>query len=180
MVYDTEETVVDASVERTGRACGEATAGARGGDEAAAETITKDGIAEATAVRVGGEAPPDIVITQKDVREVQLAKGAIQAGITCLLNLAGITSKDIDRVILAGAFGNYINKKSALRIGMLPQLPLEKIISVGNAAGSGASMALLSLRERAAASKIAETAIHVELSTEPGFQDEFLKSMYFI
>ena len=125
-------------------------------------------------------APPDIVITQKDVREVQLAKGAIQAGITCLLNLAGITSKDIDRVILAGAFGNYINKKSALRIGMLPQLPLEKIVSVGNAAGSGASMALLSLRERAAASKIAETAIHVELSTEPGFQDEFLKSMYFI
>ena len=126
------------------------------------------------------EAPPDIVITQKDVREVQLAKGAIQAGIKCLLNLAGITSNDIDRVILAGAFGNYINKKSALRIGMLPQLPLEKIISVGNAAGSGASMALLSLRERDAACRIAETAIHVELSTEPGFQDEFLKSMYFI
>ena len=133
-------------------------------------------------VEAGGDAgaPPDIVITQKDVREVQLAKGAIQAGITCLLNQAGITSEDIDRVILAGAFGNYINKKSALRIGMLPQLPLEKILSVGNAAGSGASMALLSLRERASACKIAETAIHVELSTEPGFQDEFLKSMHFI
>ena len=145
---------------------------AGGGDEA------RRGEAVGEAVGDAG-APPDIVITQKDVREVQLAKGAIQAGITCLLNQAGITSKDIDRVILAGAFGNYINKKSALRIGMLPQLPLEKILSVGNAAGSGASMALLSLRERAAASKIAETAIHIELSTEPGFQDEFLKSMYF-
>lgn len=129
---------------------------------------------------VGGADPfSDIVLTQKDIREVQLAKGAIRAGITCLLNQAGITFEELDRVILAGAFGNYINKKSALRIGMLPQIPLEKIITVGNAAGSGASMALLSLKEREAAYEISEKAIHVDLSTHPDFQDEFLKSMFF-
>jgi len=125
------------------------------------------------------EGSPDIVLTQKDVREVQLAKGAIQAGISSLLNLAGITADQLERVILAGAFGNFINKKSALRIGMLPKVPPEKIISVGNAAGSGASMALLSQAERDRADRIAEAAIHVELSTLPGFQEEFLKAVSF-
>jgi len=112
---------------------------------------------------------PDIVLTQKDIREVQLAKGAIRAGITCLLKQGEITFEELDRVILAGAFGNYINKKSALRIGMLPQLPLKKIISVGNAAGSGASMALLSIKEKEKAHEIVEKAIHVELSAHPDF-----------
>lgn len=169
-VIDTSGKMVDAAV-----------AEAAGLPSGIIQRLRKDGRVNEFVLAFGkGEnTPTDIVITQKDVREVQLAKAAIQAGITCLLNLAGITFQEIDRVILAGAFGNYINKKSALRIGMLPPLPLEKIISVGNAAGSGASMALLSLKERERAHEIAKTAIHVELSTDPSFQDEFLNAMYF-
>ena len=121
----------------------------------------------------------DMVLTQQDVREVQLAKGAILAGILTLMKELDIEPADLDSIKLAGAFGNYIDKKSALRIGLFPSVPLEKIISVGNAAGSGASMALLSSTERSHADAIARETIHVELSMNMTFQTYYMTSMNF-
>ncbi|AFM40240.1 putative metal-binding protein [Desulfosporosinus acidiphilus SJ4] len=125
---------------------------------------------------VSGE---DLVLSQKDIRALQLAKGAISAGITLLVREMGISPLEIDRVLLAGAFGNYIKKESALGIGLLPPLPLERIHSIGNAAGDGAKMALLSIIERGRAETMAKQAEHIELSNKKEFQDEFLKGLGF-
>ncbi|MBK5246481.1 MAG: DUF4445 domain-containing protein, partial [Peptostreptococcaceae bacterium] len=121
----------------------------------------------------------DIVITQKDIREVQLAKGAIHSGIILLLGLLNEEIKNVDRVILGGAFGNYLNKKSAVEIGILPDIDLNKIISAGNTAGTGASLVLLSEAERKKAIHLAEKTEHLELANCSNFQEEFLKSMSF-
>ena len=121
----------------------------------------------------------DIVITQKDIREVQLAKGAIKAGIEIMLKRVGKTVSDIDRVVVAGAFGNYIDKESAVRIGVLPQIDPEKIISAGNTAGAGVSMALASEKEMELTEKIPEIVKHVELAEDPDFQTIYLKAMGF-
>ncbi|HHY90569.1 MAG TPA: DUF4445 domain-containing protein [Clostridiales bacterium] len=124
----------------------------------------------------GGE---DIVITQKDIREVQLAKGAISAGIQLVLKHMGAEAGKLDQIILTGAFGNSIKKESALRIGLLPQIEKEKVISVGNAAGTGASMALLSMDARKRASMEAQRVEHLELAIHPDFQTAFLDGMEF-
>jgi len=121
----------------------------------------------------------DIVISQKDVRELQLAKGAIMAGIRVLMREMGIGVQDIDQVLLAGAFGNYIGKESALGIGLLPPVPLERIKAIGNAAGDGAKMALMAVEERERALTLARRAKHIELSSDPGFQKEFIDSLSF-
>ncbi|KLU59663.1 Na(+)-translocating NADH-quinone reductase subunit F [Peptococcaceae bacterium CEB3] len=121
----------------------------------------------------------DIVISQKDVRELQLAKGAIMAGIRILLREEGAEAGELDRVLLAGAFGNYIGKESALGIGLLPPVPLERIAAIGNAAGDGAKMALLSLPEKERALRLARQAKHIELSTDPDFQVEFVNALSF-
>ncbi len=121
----------------------------------------------------------DVVITQKDVREVQLAKGAIYAGIVLLLRELELEISDLDSVILAGAFGNYIKKESALRIGLFPDIPAEQIVSAGNAAGTGACMALLSKEARMKADRLARAVRHVELGVHADFQTEFMKAMYF-
>ena len=126
-----------------------------------------------------GEKKEDIVITQKDIREVQLAKGAIYGGIVIMLSELGVQVNDLDKIILAGAFGNYIKKESALRIGLFPMIDLDKIVSVGNAAGVGASMALLSTKERKEASVQAKKVKHIELSGHPDFQTEYIKAMNF-
>lgn len=125
---------------------------------------------------VSGE---DIVLTQKDIREMQLAKGAIMGGIMILVREMGITLQDIERVLLAGAFGNYIRKESAIGIGLLPSLPLERVKTIGNAAGDGAKIALLSDEERARADVLAKRAEHLELSTRKEFQEEFIKGLGF-
>ena len=121
----------------------------------------------------------DIVITQKDLRELQLAKGAIYAGTKILLKELGIREEDISEVFLAGAFGNYIRQESALTIGLLPNLPIHQIISVGNAAGNGAILALISKKERARAFSLAKRVEHVELSGRADFQDEFVNALLF-
>lgn len=121
----------------------------------------------------------DIVITQKDIREVQLAKAAIRSGIASMLHIIGADSKDIETIILAGAFGNYIKKESALRIGLFPDISPDKIILAGNAAGAGACMALLSKQERTKAYIQAQKAQHVELAGRSDFQTEFLKATSF-
>jgi uncharacterized 2Fe-2S/4Fe-4S cluster protein (DUF4445 family) len=137
-----------------------------------------DGIIFLLARREEG-APEDVYLTQRDVREVQLAKGALFAGIRTLERELGITDADISRVLLAGAFGNYIRRDRALRIGLLPALPVERVEFVGNSAGTGAKMALLSRSARATAERISRTVEYVELAASPGFQDTFAEAMLF-
>jgi uncharacterized 2Fe-2S/4Fe-4S cluster protein (DUF4445 family) len=112
-----------------------------------------------------------VVITQKDIRDVQLGKAAIAAGIKALLREAGIEADVISRVLLAGTFGNNIDVESACRIGLFPGIPLEKIISKGNAAGEGASLILLSEEKRSEAESIARKAEHVALAQTAEFQE---------
>lgn len=121
----------------------------------------------------------DVVFTQKDIRQVQLAKGAIRAGINLLLMKSGVNLENIDEILLAGAFGNYIKKSSAQRIGLLPDIPPEKIRFIGNAASTGAKMALLSVKVRDDADKIRAKSEHVELAALPEFMDEFMNTMLF-
>lgn len=119
----------------------------------------------------------DILFTKKDVSEVQLAKAALMAGTKILLKKAGIDKPD--RLILAGAFGSRIRKESAVRIGIFPELENEKIRVVGNAAGDGARLALLSRKKREEAKQIADQVDYVELTLEPDFEDEFVRSLGF-
>jgi uncharacterized 2Fe-2S/4Fe-4S cluster protein (DUF4445 family) len=125
---------------------------------------------------IGGEA---VVVTNKDISELQLAKGAMRAGINILMDKLGLRESDIREVYLAGGFGNYVNPESAVTIGLLPVFPNAKITPVGNAAGSGAKMGLLSTRAFKEAVKIAERVEHVELANIPQFQQEFAKGVVF-
>jgi uncharacterized 2Fe-2S/4Fe-4S cluster protein (DUF4445 family) len=120
----------------------------------------------------------DIVITQQDVREIQLAKAAIRTGIQALLEANGYGEEKIGRVIIAGAFGTYIDVASAMTIGMLPTLPLERFQQVGNAAGTGARLALISRTKRAAAQKIVSRVNYIELASVPGFNKTFMQASY--
>lgn len=120
-----------------------------------------------------------IYLTQRDIREVQLAKAAIFAGIKILLKEVNIPLEDIQEILLAGAFGNFIDKKSAVRIGLLPNLPLKKIESVGNAAGRGAEITLCLNKMRELSQEISKKVKYVELSSRPDFQEEFIKAMIF-
>lgn len=124
----------------------------------------------------GGRA---IYVTQRDIRELQLAKGAIRAGIEILMIELGITASDVQRVYLAGAFGNYIRPASALTIGLIPHFPNAEIVPVGNAAGSGAKMALLSTSAREEAARLVERVEYLELSGRPDFQEQFTEAMIF-
>ncbi len=121
----------------------------------------------------------DVCLYQRDIRELQLANGAIRAGINILLKTAGIEASDLDRVLLAGAFGNFIRRNNACRIGMLPNIPDDRIRFVGNTASFGAKRVLLSKTEAQYASDIRDNCEHVELSTSPDFQDEFGAAMLF-
>ena len=121
----------------------------------------------------------EVMLTQQDIREVQLAKGAIRAGAETLMQSIGLAASDLDGVLLAGAFGSYIDKLSALEIGLLPDVSPEKIASVGNAAGAGASMALMSAAARKKAEVLAAEVKHIELSANPQFQEKYIEAMGF-
>lgn len=120
-----------------------------------------------------------IVLTQKDVREVQLAKGAIRAGIEILLSRYGVTLDQLETILLAGGFGNFIRRSNAVRIGLLPQVPTGKILFVGNAALVGAKMALASHGCRAEAEQISERVEYLELANVLEFQMAFAEAMMF-
>jgi uncharacterized 2Fe-2S/4Fe-4S cluster protein (DUF4445 family) len=120
-----------------------------------------------------------LLLTQQDIRQVQLAKAAIRAGIKLLQKKIGLEDDDIKQVLLAGAFGNYIRRESALRIGLLPNLPLERIHFIGNAAASGAEMLLLSRKCRTQAEKLARKIEYVEIAHEKEFESVFTDSMLF-
>ncbi|MBS7640847.1 MAG: ASKHA domain-containing protein [Candidatus Bathyarchaeia archaeon] len=120
----------------------------------------------------------DITVTQKDIREIQLAKAAIHAGCMILMRKMGVRELDINALFLAGAFGTYINPESARIIGMYPEIPLNRVHVVGNAAGTGARMCLVSKSMRRKVEEIHKTVKYVELAAEPDFQTEFLNSQF--
>ena len=121
-----------------------------------------------------------VSITQRDIRELQLAAGAIRAGISILLREASVTAGELKGVYLAGGFGSFIRRSHAQRIGLLPsEIAHEKIQYVGNASLSGARWALASTRARKRAEDLARKAKHVELSQDPNFQMEFAEAMIF-
>jgi uncharacterized 2Fe-2S/4Fe-4S cluster protein (DUF4445 family) len=134
---------------------------------------------EFVVVRAGEGSPRDIVVTQRDIREIQLAKGAIRTGINILLKEVGVGPEQIKRTYLAGAFGTYINSTSAKAIGMIPDFPPTIITSIGNAAGTGARMALTSGRAREMCEKISRNVEYVELGAHPDFQSVFIESLNF-
>ena len=119
----------------------------------------------------------DITITQADIRQLQLAKGAIYSAILMLQRVMGIADDQIEELLLCGAFGNYVNINSALRIRLLPPLAPKKITYAGNAAHLGAEMALLSESTRDRAYAIAQRIEHVGLAEHPDFQDLFVEAL---
>ena len=119
----------------------------------------------------------EVVISRSDVNEVQLAKAAIRAGVKLLVEEAGLVETDIDRVIVAGAFGNYIDVAGAVAIGMFPPLPLERFHQVGNAAGIGAKRLLINAHERARADALVRRLQYVELTNHPQFKDRFSQAL---
>jgi uncharacterized 2Fe-2S/4Fe-4S cluster protein (DUF4445 family) len=120
-----------------------------------------------------------IVLTQRDIRELQFAKGSIAAGIEVVMAELGVTQNDVVEVYLAGSFGNYINPQSARIIGLVPPLPVGRIKAVGNAAGEGAKMALLSFRERQVAQSLPNIVEYHELSGRADFNDSFVSVLQF-
>jgi len=121
----------------------------------------------------------DVFINQGDIRNVQAANAAIAAGIKIITKRRGIEIGKIDRIIIAGAFGNYVNPVSAQRIGLIPRVPPEKIRSAGNTALEGAKMYLLSTEVRRFAERIPQIVEFYELATEPDFMNEYVESMIF-
>src|SRR5947199_8248396 len=133
-----------------------------------------------TVLRPGeAGARAEIVLTQDDVRQVQLAKGAIASGIAMLLHVAAVPLVRVEELMLAGGFGNYLSIASAIRIGLIPALPLSRVRYVGNAASLGAQLCLLSEAERARADAIASRIEHVPLAAHPDFEQIFVDAMNF-
>ena len=109
----------------------------------------------------------------------RLGKGAINAGTRLILGEYGIAAADVQRVLLAGAFGNFVRAASVIRIGLLPDVPVEKVEFIGNAAGTGSRMVLMGKACREAADRIAKTTEYVELAGRPDFQAAFAEAMLF-
>ncbi len=120
-----------------------------------------------------------IYLSQRDVRELQFAKAAIATGWRVLLAEAGLEPADIQQVLLAGSFGSYLSPASAIALGLVPELPVLRIVSAGNVAGEGAKMVLLSMRERAAAMAMVAEVRYVELSDRADFNDAFVDQLQF-
>ncbi len=121
----------------------------------------------------------DIVLARSDIGEIQLAKAAIRAGVDLLLAAAGVDVAALDEVVIAGAFGTYLDITSAVAAGMLPRLPPERYRQIGNAAGLGARQLLVSRQRRAMADQIARRVTYVELTTHPDFADTFAQELTF-
>jgi uncharacterized 2Fe-2S/4Fe-4S cluster protein (DUF4445 family) len=117
----------------------------------------------------------DIVVTQKDVRQIQLAKGALYAGCKLMVRRMGIDK--VDKVKIAGAFGTHVDREKALIMGLFPDCEIEKITSVGNAAGDGCRAALLNREKRIEANWVSRNVEYIELTVEPNFQQEFMEAM---
>jgi uncharacterized 2Fe-2S/4Fe-4S cluster protein (DUF4445 family) len=121
----------------------------------------------------------DIVITQRDVRELQKGKAAMFSGASILMGKMNLSPKEVSKVFMAGAFGTYIERESAIRIGMIPEFHLGSIEQVGNAAGMGARMALISKTSRREIQELRDMIQYVELATDPEYQKAYLGAMMF-
>jgi len=119
----------------------------------------------------------DIVLTLRDVRQIQLAKAALYVAARTLLRQMNLEQPD--KLILAGGFGSTIDKTKAMLIGLIPDLPLENVYAVGNAAGDGARIALLNVEKRREAVEVARSAQRFELPTDPEFQNQFMLALNF-
>ena len=117
-----------------------------------------------------------ILVTQDDVRNIQLAKAALYAGIKLLMKRADVSA--VDRIVLAGAFGSYIEPKYAMILGLIPDCDLQKVYAVGNAAGDGARIALLNRHKRTEAQQVAQSVTYIETAIAADFQDEFVTAMH--
>jgi uncharacterized 2Fe-2S/4Fe-4S cluster protein (DUF4445 family) len=126
-----------------------------------------------------GDLDSSIYLSQRDVRELQFAKAAIATGWNILLEEAGLGPGDVQQVLLAGSFGSYLSPANAIKIGLVPRLPALRVVSAGNVAGEGAKMALLSVRERAAALALLQEVRYVELSDRADFNDAFVEQLSF-
>ncbi len=126
-----------------------------------------------------GAAEDSIYLSQRDVRELQFAKAAIATGWHILLEEAGLTQDDVKQVLLAGSFGSFLSPVAAIRIGLVPKVPVARVVPAGNVAGEGAKMALLSLRERAGGLALLEEVRYVELSDRADFNDRFVEQLNF-
>ena len=127
----------------------------------------------------GSDPAECVVLSQRDVRELQFAKAAISTGWSLLLTELGLEPGDVQQVLLAGSFGSYLSPAAAVRIGLVPRLPVLRIVSAGNVAGEGAKMALLSIRERAGAAALLGEVRYVELSDRADFNDRFVDQLGF-
>ncbi len=124
-------------------------------------------------------AEDSVYLSQRDVRELQFAKAAIATGWTLLVEQLEIAPEEVQQVLLAGSFGSYLSPAAAVRIGLVPRLPVLRIVSAGNVAGEGAKMSLLSMQERAGAAALLEEVTYVELSDRSDFNDRFIDLLAF-
>ena len=120
-----------------------------------------------------------VYLSQRDVRELQFAKGSIATGIKVLMDILGVSASDLDEIFLGGSFGSYLNPESAKVIGLVPPVDVDKIIAVGNSAGEGAKIALLSYRERQVAFELPSRIEYVELSGRTDFNESFVSVLRF-
>ena len=120
---------------------------------------------------------PTVYLSQRDVRELQFAKASIATGWRLLLEELGLNPDDVQQVLLAGSFGSYLSPASAIGIGLVPKLPVARIVSAGNVAGEGAKMVLLSQAERHGANALLREVAYVELSDRPDFNDKFMAEL---
>jgi uncharacterized 2Fe-2S/4Fe-4S cluster protein (DUF4445 family) len=131
-------------------------------------------------VEPGSEYVPPVTLTQRDIREFQLAKGAIRAGVEILLSELELSADDLDSIILAGAFGTRLDKRAPIEIGLLPPSQAAQVISAGNAAGEGSKRVLISKNAYDETLRIYRIAEHIELGACEGFQDILAESMFLI
>ncbi len=145
-----------------------------------ANRLTKIGEERVFVLHWRGEDPAkSVFLSQRDVRELQFAKGSIATGWQILMREMGVEPSDVSQVLLAGSFGAYLTPLSAVRIGLVPRIALPRIVSAGNVAGEGAKIAALSLRERAEAQSIVREVRYVELSGRTDFNDLFIDQLSF-
>lgn len=166
-------------IEATGRMVKKAQVSGKVPDDIADRVIEQDGQGAFVLARNANNGCGPVILTQKDIRETQLAKAAIRAGIKLLQKKMGIADGDIEQVLLAGAFGNYIRRQSARRIGLLCDVELEKIHFVGNAASVGAQMVLVSSECRSLVGELVKKIEYVEIANESDFQGVFADSLMF-
>ena len=138
--------------------------------------LQQDGF-PAFTLAAGSDGQRDVIITQQDIDQVLLAKGAIRAGIDILMAHLKVNAQDIEDINIAGAFGSYLDPHNAVRIGLLPRVPLNRIRAIGNAAGAGARMMLASLDARRLASSLARQVEYLEVTVYPGFKKYFAAGM---